>query len=143
MTTTTHEEPKLDGAGAARLVVVETVYHGIRESGRDATTRGVRISRELVSDEQPYDRVRKVGTDWSAVETGWLKGADVSVLLIRANESECDLELGVENPAGDLSIIPFARVAVGDSIRMTPVGLAVFIRATGEGGKVSITAYPK
>lgn len=61
-----------------RILVVESVYF----QPANASPVGVesRFGRELISDDEPYERRQPVGREWAALDSGWLKDSAMAVL---------------------------------------------------------------
>jgi hypothetical protein len=80
-----NSEPVITVPDKDRLTVVETVYHqssqGFPTVALGDTTR---FSRELASDEQPYERHKVAGEKWQPLDCGWIDSA--GMLVIRNDE---------------------------------------------------------
>ena len=70
-----------------RLTIVETLYHRTIESGI-AEYVG-RFTRDLQSDDEPYQRQKKIGEEWEPLDTGWLE-VNVGTVFIQ-NKAGTDL----------------------------------------------------
>jgi hypothetical protein len=79
------KSPVISVPNRDRLTVVETVYHQAAE-GFPSVALGdaTRFSRELDSDEQPYERHRVAGEKWEPLDCGWIDAA--GMLIIRNDE---------------------------------------------------------
>lgn len=150
-----------------RITVVETVYHqGVNES---PTHYSFRFSRELKSDEQPYTRRADIGEGWATLDTGWVRNPAVLLLnlpspIFQRIPSPEDLiesytkivDIGVlvtipdegkrthhSAPIPPLSVIPFATLLPGESMRITPFQEREFmIRCRSGSTKLVVTALP-
>jgi hypothetical protein len=63
----------------SEITVVEQVYHQL--SGSQPRAIESRFSRELESDEQPYERHLKVGEESVPLDCGWIKEASQLVII--------------------------------------------------------------
>lgn len=129
------------------LTVVETVYFQAG-AGTPVYTEA-RFARLLASEEQPYQRVQKVGQEWQALDAGWLAGEGAS-LLVLANEfpqwrvvPTPDERLDamakvVEVCIGERST-PFAFIRPGEDCRFEPSDLTA-LRLRCRHGETKITA---
>lgn len=59
----------------ARVGVVETIYHQAPDA--QPISFDHRYGHIVAADEQPYSRKLKAGSDWTALDCGWLQKASV------------------------------------------------------------------
>lgn len=97
----TNEEPASIQPARTLLTVVDTVYHQ-PAGGSPVTVLGdaCRFHRELISDEQVYERRRVIGQEWVQIDCGWVERCGMLV---------------VRNLEGQFSVLPTPeqREAVG------------------------------
>ena len=135
-----------------RIVVVENVYHQC--PGRDPVGADTATSRSCESDEQPWVRHTRIGSDWTPLDTGFV--TDPFLILVknaaptfRTNPTESErieserrvIEVGIESPIG--TVLPFTAVRPGDSIRLYPLdGAKYSLRSRLGFTQVTINAFP-
>lgn len=147
----------------ARLTILSTVYHQPPE-GNPACTES-RTSRDLLSDEQPYERHTRVGPEWTPLNTEWVRdpgflairndgtGFRVNPTLTQREEAAAKVvEIGLRVNSTGCSLcppcgpylVPFARLRPGESLAFDPVDAAnVVIRCMSGTTPVTICAYPR
>lgn len=125
-----------------RLTVVEHVYH--QAPGVEATTTDSAFARNLSTDEQPYSRTCKVGTEWQPLDCGWLKE---SSMLTLKNEGTSLLLIGQQTThAACLTddVAAFARLRAGESCRFLPENQGgLRICAVKHEGRMTLTLFPE
>jgi hypothetical protein len=119
-----------------RITVVEQVYHRPADGG-EPTVAETRFSRELASQEQPFERRAKVGEDWQPLEHGWLESAG---MLLISNEEGRHLQV---NPTDEERLSISRRVleliyAMEDDELLVPQSSCTWLIPPGE----SMRAYP-
>lgn len=124
---------------AARIVVVETVYH--QGAGGEPTCVEVKSSTQLTTDDQPYQYDLQAGPEWKRLETGWLEKC--SMLLI-SNEGKEPAEVGIKQTSAGETVLPLFSLAVKGSLRM-PVeatALSLLHARSAKGTKLRVTVLP-
>lgn len=133
----------------AHLVVIEQVYYQMMDGGQPTSTE-LRYTRWLDTDEQPFVRRTKVGSEWTPLETGWVKRAS---LLVLHNEGE-EREQGIPSPTMKAELasrvievrfngITVAVIRPGESMRLEPVCLKyVVLRCQKGTTRLTVTLIP-
>lgn len=146
-----------------RLVVVESVYH--QPVGKEAKLIASRFSRELSSDEQPYQRELKASERWEPLDNGWIDKA--GMLVIRNNEGQflqtqpteeerqevaervleicCEDRdaLSVDNDF-PISLFPQWWILPGESMRACPADLgSIYIRCRSGTAQFTLDLLPR
>ena len=147
-------------AEQARLGIVEQIY--CYPPGAAPTLIDLREGFWLETDEQPYQRKLKVGTEWQPLDCGWLEGKGVSLLVLvneegkhltvvpseqqKAAVSGRVVELGVQTMygMGDApGIVPIAPLRPGLSLRFAPADAkALRLRSRAGEARVTLTLFP-
>lgn len=140
--------PTNEPSNAPRLTVVAHLYHSIPGQNTEGPSPS-RFYRYLDSDEEAYTRNVKIGTEWSTLDTGWLKDKKHSCLILAntnrrvpskrrtLQQEDADnskvLEVGIEDIHTGMVLV-FAEIAVNEDIRLSPVNIELYrIRCkTGE-----------
>lgn len=139
-----------------RLVVVEYMTH--QSASGESSTGDTRFSRQLETDEQPFERRFEVRHLFSPIPMGWLedaaKAGPLGMLSLQNlhHEKDAILEIGIlvtipQEPEGERSmfsaqklepvLVLFAILSPGESLRLQPINLHAYrIRATSEEGLV-------
>ena len=160
------EDPRNDPS--SRLTVVEHVYH---EPSDDAGTNTQRsFSRKLKTNEQPFVRKTKAGSDWRPLATGsWLE--DSSMLVLSNDEGGFqriptpEEKRALEDKILEVAVLPpppskkdrtmhstkmpecvplvFALVHPGETLRFTPADLSLLhVRSKSSEVKMTLTLLP-
>lgn len=138
--------------GKALLTVVQTYYH--QQEGMQPTQVETRYTRELGTDEQPYVRHGKVGSEWTRLDSGWL--TECSLLVIKNNEGRftdriptqeqrqevmsrvIELAFGKANPTCSLLVHP------NEAHPMHVTSLKdIWLRCSKGEAKLSVIIFPK
>lgn len=137
-----------------QLVILQTVYH--QSPGKDAVGSESRIARTLVSDEQPYVRHTRIGDSWTPLNTDWIPDPGLVVIenrgtQFRVNPTDAEkaeaarkvLLVAIRGHDG-LEPIPFAVVAPGESLSISPQGIRGWrLRCASGSVPVTVSAYPR
>lgn len=135
----------------SRITVVEQVYHQV--SGDQPHLVESKFSRELESDEQPYERHLKVGEEPELLDCGWVKKASQLLIIneegrflqtqpTEAEREELQLKV-LEVYFGKLSIDSWI-VPPGESMRACPSSLVgVYLRSRSGILRLTLHALPK
>lgn len=138
----------------SRNVVVESVYHQPID-GPPVVVES-KYAKALESEDQPYGPRRvKIGTDWTLLDTGWVK--DISILTISNDEgrmlqvipNEVQLHL-INSRIVEMAYldesgkwVPVERIHAGESRRGRPLpGAKTALRCLNGTAKVTYTAFP-
>jgi hypothetical protein len=126
---------RLAPADRGRITVVESIYHHFGTN--PSTTIDSRFNRKVESDEQPYQRIMKIGGEWTDLDCGWLESAS-HVTLSNQGESVVEVSTCPWPPQGDWIIPP------GESMRGTPRNVkSMKMRSrSGEVVKVRVVVFP-
>lgn len=131
-----------------RLTVVETVYHQI--PGESPSEFSCKFSQEIESDEQPYQRKKKIGEKWEPLDLNWLKD-DCGMVCI-CNEAKVNQRGQTEEEKEAISkqIIqigfrvnpdyPDLEVFPGESVRFRPYA-PHFVCLRCQSGKVRYSLF--
>lgn len=139
-----------------RITVVETLYHqGVL--GETPTTVTCQFSRELESDEQPYQRRCKVGEDPQPLDIGWIEEVGEihiqneegrSLQVQPTNEEKAEsakkvLWIVLHNKAS--SYWPgLLRIPAGESQRLLPIyPEELWISSRSGTTRFTITVFPR
>lgn len=129
------ESPETDVERPAinRLTVVEQVYHEV--SGSDPVCRESRFQRILSSEEQPWQRTKKIGPVYEKVDFGWIEEA--SSVAIRC-DGPYPIAVAFSISNGAWEVVP------GESLRGTPDQLEkLVIKSLGGPTKYTVFAVPR
>ena len=140
-----------------RITVVETLYHqGVL--GEIPTTVTSQFSRELESDEQPYQRRCKVGEDPQPLDMGWIEGVgeihiqneEGRFLQIQptpeeqANIAKKKLRLGLDVGIRSRVIRGLFEIAPGEAIRLPILNHKEWLIYSPSGTiRFTITVFPR
>lgn len=140
----------------ARIVVVEQIYFQSTDNMPVQTEH--RFVRQLKSDEQPYVRRMKIGTEWQPLECGWID--ECSMLLIEheapnwqvmptaeerkaVNDRIVEIALYNSTMFDPSAIVPDWYIPVGESFRGSPVALEnIYLRCTEGETRIKVTLFP-
>lgn len=138
-----------------RITVVDTVYHQTTDTP-NPTVLMTRLCRPVVTEEQIYTRHLKLTTEWSEIDTGWVK---IPIMVIIQNNHDqppvsgatseqtlvdvySAVEIGVM--AQDRVVTSLCLVIPGDSLRLThPQVSNLRIRAKYFPVRITVSAIPK
>lgn len=128
-------------AAKAHLTVCEAIYHTVHD-GTSPTGNPNNYSFPLTTDEQPFQRWQKVGTQWVPIETGWLEAG--SMLVLR-NEGKVNVHLGVAEPDSPTEhVLQFGTIRPGGSARFEPNQVGNLRLSTNDGEcRCSVTLFPE
>lgn len=135
----------------ARLTVVETVYHQLL-SGSPEVLSDSRYGTNLHSEEVPYNRPQKIGTDWVKLDLMWvdnpillvlenLEGSDYQTLPSPEEIAEVEkriVEVGIRISPTDFA--SFALVIPGESIRFFPASKNYYVRCQHDTARLKVVA---
>lgn len=132
-----------------RIVVLDTVYH---QAGTDPPiTAESKFSRVLASDEQPYVRRAKIGTEWAPLDTGWIKEVGLFLLvneegrrfMINPTDEEKKAVADKVIEVGLAGMEAFCVVHPGESLRLSPTDASVLrFRSRSEGTRFTLSVFP-
>jgi hypothetical protein len=132
----------------SRLSVVEMVYH--QPFGGPPTTAlsdGIRFTRELESNEQPYERHKVAKEEWQQLDCGWIE--QCGMLLIKNDEGQFFVNptkedrTTVSEKVIDVTydaLNPHYYILPGESMRVCPVN-AGDLRIRCRKGTAKYTIY--
>ena len=121
----------------ARMTVVEQIYHQCADQSPESF--GSSFNVVLKSDEELYKRRIDVGTDWTKVDTGWVKCPTLlRIEHINPSADAQPLILGVEH-AGVVVAVSF--ISPGRSVRIEPISV-LYIRCD-EPRRAIVQAVPE
>lgn len=136
------------GEQRPRMVVIEELVH--QGGGHQPKSVPHSFGRFCESDEQPYQRIVTIGEQWQEVDFGWVESCGMlsivnitpqsSVVLSPEERTERDskmVEVSVET-----GVPAFARIRVGESLRMEPIHKSITLRCLSGKTKVNIMAVP-
>lgn len=136
----------------SRLSVLNTVYH--QPAGEQPMAVVGNYCRWLESDEQPFSRRLRIGEEWQAIETGWIRHAGLVVL--KNDEGVFDQVQPTEQERMDAqakvlevscsSGPPEAQwlVRPGESLPATPAStMRLQIRCRQGQARCTVTAFPE
>lgn len=145
-------------AARCYLLVAESVYHQEGVSQPTVIADHFSFTRTLASDEQPYTRRVKVGSEWQALDTGWLDGACGMLVLVnneglnrqtiptaeeRQETAARVIELGFCRDRDFAEPVAFGLVRPGESSRLEPTEpKALYLRCRSGTASVSIGLLP-
>jgi hypothetical protein len=132
-----------------RLVTVDQISY--LAPGNPLTLPDTSFSVEVASEEQPYQRLWKVGTKWTPLDCGWVEDAGTVILLNRTNArrqtiptaeevkkaAEFVVEVSFGGSRADLLIRP------GEHLRLPLAHNDVQVRCQAGEAKVTIVAFPR
>lgn len=130
-----------------RVIVVEQVTY----QGGEPTLGFSQppYSRDVQSDEQPYQRVMTIGEEWQLLDFGWIKD-NCGMLLVankrpqRSTYPTPDEARAVEDAVIEFTVggLVFGYVPVGEDCRICPVGQWQ-VRCRKGKAQIVVTAIPK
>lgn len=131
------------------VTVVESVYHQVPGEQPTQPVES-RYSSELATDEQPFIRKFKVGSEWKALETGWLNDCSMLVLKNEAphwtvqptDEERLEAALKVvEMGCGGKAL---AELPPGESLRFRPADIcSLRVRCIAGAANCVLCLFPK
>lgn len=122
-----------------RITVQANIYH--QQNRGDATHIDGSYWKELVNDEQPWQRVMRLGQDPIAIPTGWIgeQGMAVSMIIIEILDKSQDIQVNVQFKGSDCELVIFG----GQFQQFCPTDLSqVTIVASQPSVKIKITVIP-
>lgn len=133
----------------ARLTVVEMVYY--QAPGEQPESYTCNFCRELLSEEQPYQRKKLATEEWKPLDFGWV---DVAGQLVITNDEGKNRQV---TPSPEelavlaekvIQVSTFAtdfywKVPPGESMRAYPSDHKLFIRCTKGTARYTITVIPE
>ena len=138
-----------------RITVVDTVYHQTTDTP-NPTVLMTRLCRPVVTEEQIYARHLKLTTEWSEIDTGWVK---IPIMVVIQNTHDqppvsgatseqtlvdvySAVEIGVMAPDGAVNSL--CLVIPGDALRLVhPQVNKLRVRAKHSPVRVTVSAIPK
>ncbi len=132
-----------------RVSVVERLYFQNHIDKESPIDHGSKFSINLKSDEQPYLRDQKVGTEWSKVDFGWLISSP-GLFELTNNDKVTSLELAYAETQPEGSQIALDTLKAVNSIYPTvsirnalAANVELYVRSQAGVVKYSLVAFPK
>jgi hypothetical protein len=131
-----------------RMVVTEEMVH--QGPGRQPKSVSHSFGRQCTTDEEAYQRIVTVGPEWQALDFGWVKDCGMLSIVnvapltnvVLSPEQRAERNSKVVEVAAETGIPAFARIRVGESLRMEPIHNGLALRCPNGTTKVNILAVP-
>jgi hypothetical protein len=131
-----------------RVAVVETIYH--QKKREQPTSIGSAFSRDLKTDELPYETFQNLTEDWSPLDVGWVETCGMLVIKNLEGIFTQTIPTEEEKTIADAKIVdvwfggPIAEIEVPptESSRFRAT-VPIQVRCRSGGAKILVFAVPK